>query len=50
MPLVIHSLVKNAVDPKGAVSLLFVKDDVMPNLMAQKPGLDDIVFDFQEGR
>ena len=50
MSLVVHLLVKNAVDPNGAVTILFVKDDVMPDFMAQKPGLDDIVLYFLERR
>ena len=50
MPLVIHSLMKDAIDPDGAITILFVKDDVMPDFMAQESGLDDIVLYFQEGR
>ena len=50
MPLVIHLLVKNAVDPNGAVSLVFVKDDVMSNFMAPEPWSDDIVLYFKKGR
>lgn len=33
MSLAVHHLVKDAADPDGAVTILFVKDDVMPDFM-----------------
>ena len=50
MPLINHLFVKDAIDSDRAVIILFVKDDMMPDFIAQKPRLDDIVLYFKEGR
>lgn len=41
---------KDTIDRDGAITILFVKDDMMPDFMAQKPGLNDIVLYFLERR
>lgn len=50
MPWVIHLFVKNPVNLDGIVPDLLVENNMMSDLKAQKPGLYDIIFNFQKGR
>ena len=50
MPLVIHSFMEDTVNPYGTIVVFLVEKDVVSDFMAQKPGFDGIVLDFQEGR
>ena len=50
MSQIVHLLVKNTIHPDGAIHALFVKDNVMPHLVTQKAGLDDVICFFKEDR
>lgn len=50
MSLIVHLLVKNTVYAYGAILDLFVEDDVVPNLVTQKTGIDDVICFFEKYR
>ena len=43
MPLVVHLLVENSIHPDGAIFVLFVENNVMPDLETKEPGYYDII-------
>ena len=50
MSLIVHFLVQNTIYPDGAVFVLLIENDMMPNLKTKEPGLYDIIFLFKENR
>ena len=48
MSLIVHLLVENTIYPDGAIFVLFVENDVMPNLETKEPGFYDIISLFKE--
>lgn len=50
MTWIIHLFVKDTVNLNRIVPALLVENDMVAYLKAQKPGLYDIIFDFQKGR
>lgn len=50
MSLIVHLLVKDTINPDGAIFMLFIENNMVPNLATKEPGLDDIIIYFKESR
>jgi len=50
MSLIVHFLVKDTINRDGSVLVLFIENNMVPDLKSQEPRLDDIIFFFKEGR
>ena len=50
MSLIVHLLMENSVYANRAAFSLFIKDYVIPDLVSQKAGLDDVICFFEEDR
>lgn len=50
MSLIVHLLVENTIHPDGTILVLFIENNMMPDLETKEPGLYDIIFLFKENR
>jgi hypothetical protein len=50
VPLIVHLLVEDTIHADGTILVLFIENNMMPNLETKEPGLYDIIFLFKENR
>jgi hypothetical protein len=50
MSLIVHLLVDNTIYANGTILVLFIENNMTPDLETKEPGLDDIIIYFKESR
>ena len=50
MSLIVHLLVENTIHPDGTILVLFIENNMMPDLETKEPRFDDIISLFKENR